>query len=479
MLPGSQTEIPRKTIYRLFFIALVVELALFSYNIYEEYKYEPQIFGDTHVAYLSGDAHSYYEPIESLIQTGTYKSDSYDAGHSYYGRTPHYGLFYGFFRLFFDQNTALDAVILFQLLIRVLACIAFYRLVLLITKIRTVAAIAFGVFICMAPASLHAYRLMTESLSMSFFILSLSWMMQWKYTGKIKYLWLSGIFAGYMICMRPFLLPAMGILIFLNLFGKEFTTDLKRKVKLGVIYFIPLVVFIAPWVIRNYTISGKIIVFQENVNAGYDYTAADLSLRDLLTATGENFMSWDYDAAGCWFDPLLSAYYKYDFPQSMLCESISKEQLVVSRDFYRDGMLNRDTVSMLKADSMFREMRAGYISEKPFGYYVISPLRIMKRAFIHNGVELLKREEWYELLYKTLQAALFIAVCIGFVICVFIKDYRLNGYFWTIPVLLAIVLCIGFRFSERRYFQYCYPVFILYASYLYYQLLQKVRGLKQ
>lgn len=478
-MKDSLHPLGRKKTLILTLIASVVVTLLFSYNIFEERKYETVALEGTHFAYLNGDAHSYFEPMESLIQTGVYQSNSDAAGYSRTGRTPHYGVFYWIARQFFEQLNALDAVIIFQLILRIISAVVFYRLALELTGRKNTAIIAYALFILMSAMSIHAYRFMTESLSVSFFIFGFWYFLKWKRSGKTVNLLLAGFFAGYLICMRPFMLPVIGVLVAANIFLPHLKQHFLPKLKNTVLFFVPLLLLLAPWMIRNYAITEKIIVFQEDVNAGYNYSPADISLRYFLTATGENFLAWDYDAAGCWFDPQLDRYSKYEIPETILCESVTVEKMELARTYYQDGILNHDTASTMRADSMFRAMREEFISERPFYYAVVAPLRILKRAYFHNGVELLQKGTPFEYAYKAFQGLLFVLICGAFAVAVFLPQCRIKGWLWIVPVMLAVVLCFGFRFSERRYFIYAYPVFVLYAALLFNQLAVKLKMLKQ
>lgn len=135
----------------------------------------------------------------------------------------------------------------------------------------------------------------------------------------------------------------------------------------------------------------------------------------------------------------------------------------------------QDSLSGEMADSMFRYMRKRYMQERPFQYYVSSPLRVLKHAFVHNGMELLYSAKWYGYVYKVLQSGLFVLISLGFVLFWLVPSIRGKDKLWTIPVGLALVLCFGFRFSERRYFLYAYPVFMLYSSMLVNYLLRNVK----
>lgn len=451
---------------KLILISVLVQLAMFIYDEYSEHRHNLDQFENTNLALLRGDAHSYFEPIDNWIENGTYESHTLEAGFSKSGRAPYYGLFYGFFRLFLDRNPALDAVVILQLILKIIANVVFFKWALLVSKSERIAWIGFLISVFSAVASLHIYRIMTETVSFSFFMFGIYYFYLWKESRKNKHLIPAGIFLGYMMCIRPFMIPVIAVFIAIVMLRQMKMEPLLKRIKSYVFLFIPFVIILTPWVIRNYAVTNKLILFQESVNAGYKYSAADLSLRNFLCAQGENFMSWDYDAAGSWYDPGFISRSHYELSNSILSESVTREKIMLAREHYMKSIAEENVRSGEIADSMFIIMREQFIAERPFYFYVTAPLKITKNAYVHNGMELLYRETWYQLVYKVLQSGLFILISIGFVAIWFFRDVRPRDYLWIIPLALTIVLCFGFRFSERRYFLYAYPVFRLYTAIL-------------
>jgi len=478
-VPSSHLHISKSANLKLVLIAILIQVSVFSLNTYQEKKYKPEQYDHTVFAITCGDTPSYTEPIDNLLATGTYKSDSEEAGYSLNGRTPYYGIFYGFFRLFAEPHVAQDCLVILQLIIKIFSNTALFYLVLLLTGSRPVAWIAFLCYCCLAWASVYTPRVLTESLSQSFLIFGLYSFFLWLKLHRKRHFIFAALLLSYVICMRPFLLPAIGLFVLVNIYFNPATKPLVGKLKQAVLFFIPLVLFIAPWTVRNYVVSKKLIVFQESVNAGYHYTSSDISLRYFLTAVGENFIAWDYSAAGCWFDPNLEKFSTYEIPNSILCESVTKEKLELAKYHYGTKTLTGSVEDDRIADSLFVAMRNGFMEEKPAYYYVISPVKIAVDAFCHDGVELLQRKQWYELVYKIGQSGLFILISLGFVCCMVFRKFRNGGYLWIIPVMLAVVLCFGFRFCEKRYFIYAYPIFIIYAAVFFEFILRRIKVLKQ
>src|SRR6267378_3882915 len=230
----------KKTLFLLLLLSALIKSSIFLFNTYQIKKHEPEALENRHLAMGGGDSPSYIQPIDNYFAKDIYEYESAPRKFSLNGRAPYYGFFYGFFRLFFSSNTAMDTLVILQLLVAMIGCITFFYLTLNLTSKERVAWIAFLSYSSLSWLANYTNKIVPESLSLSFFVIGLYFFVSYLKTKRKLYFGISSVLFSYMICMRPFLLPPIAAFVLIILFKEERKINLKKKMLLFTYFFLPL-----------------------------------------------------------------------------------------------------------------------------------------------------------------------------------------------------------------------------------------------
>ncbi|MDD5570132.1 MAG: hypothetical protein PHD97_03145 [Bacteroidales bacterium] len=437
------------------------------------------------IASYSGDASSYIEPVENYLQKKSYYWWNGERK-VYAGRTPFYGLFFLFFRLFFSPENASSAVVVLQVLLESLAIFVLSKMILGLFR-NILLFWAYVIFMLSSfYVTIYSFYLLTSSMTVSFIIFAVYF--YYKYIEedrKIKYLIASSFFLGYIVSMKPpYILAYLFIVLDLILYYRKlsFFNLVKVLIKKTFIASVPFLILIVPWTIRNYILLKKPILFFENKYAGYKQTKADLECRYLIQAWGESFISWDKKTAGNYFWPWVfkNEYVLPDFVESSSC---TKKDIEKTRDLLWQLEKNHnDSLERVVLDR-FKQHKRAFISEKPFQYYFLSYLRLIKHYTIHSGsyyLPISKRFSFYkpyQFYIKLFQSLLYyIALLFGIagLIMLTIKKRKYFIFLLT-PLFLIVLYPIIFRYCEARYFMPFYPFAAMGAVYFMIFLIRKIK----
>jgi hypothetical protein len=114
-------------------VALVIKSVFFIISLNQ--GYEPH--SDARMAARTGDSRSYTDPIDHLVEAGSYDPDY---------RMPGYGAAYALLRVFAARRLALDLLVVVQLFVDVLAVYALALAVLGITRSRVGFLLTFALY---------------------------------------------------------------------------------------------------------------------------------------------------------------------------------------------------------------------------------------------------------------------------------------------------------------------------------------------
>ena len=235
--------------------------------------------GDTFmgITRMSGDASSYITPIDNFLSEGNYYYNDSKAG-----RMPYVGLLYYLFRLLFSKTIALGCVVVLQTLIESIAIYYLAKLCHLLFKTQK----AFWSFLFLSIISLHVtifdFTMLSESLGISFLcFFTYHYYIFLSHRRTNRQLLVSGLFLALSILFKPYLFPLF-ILIGVEFLwfhrAEKIIKNIQKTFISSMLISLPLLVINTPWTIRNYFVFNKFIPFQEDINAGYNYSEATLSV---------------------------------------------------------------------------------------------------------------------------------------------------------------------------------------------------------
>jgi hypothetical protein len=451
-------------------------------------------------AVFGGDAISYLQPIENLIQHGAYTPDD---------RMPGYGVVYLFFRLFFDKPWAVNCVVVAQYLLDAITVYVLALTALTLFKSRFVFYGVFLVALVSFNASVYSSLFLTESFSVSATILMLYYLVKHQVAPKPKYLILAGIFFTWLIFLRPVYLPIGALVV--GVWGIQWL--LKQRsftqfFKISLLFLLPFMVVDSIWMVRNYPIHKRFVPLAPVFWYASSYESGMVNMLAFFQSFGGGFIAPASKLN--WFgvsrilmqtgvylagpaDPTIT------LPDDIYTSKFSKDSLLMLRqDLSLAWSATADSLTKSRYRAVVRNKFATYTQsikdEKPFLYYVKAPLRYIVLFFDYENF-------WYsgglfeaantapkasgKLIYylkyatKLLCAALYYVVLglglIGLLLILRSKSWRMD-YFVALAAGYSIVIFpVVLRMPEPRYFLPAYPLMILCSVFAVWQFTLKIK----
>jgi len=328
--------------------------------------------------------------------------------------------------------------------------------------------------------------LLTESLGTSSLIFFLYHLFRYRDERRVSSIFWAGFFYAYAVSLRPFLAPLALLALPYLIERARLAASARRLAVFGTC----IVLLECPWLIRNYSLYGKIIPFQYNMTAAYDYSPADLAVRGWLQAVGEDAVWWGKGGLAPWL--LKSALFhdeSYQVNPSVLTSSYGLTELRAARDVYSESVVEADPArkQALSADAArrFVAFRDAYVREKPFRYHVVAPLRLLTHFLVTTGPVLPLRafrqllHEPLALLFKLGSIFVYWFVLVtglaGVVLLCRSRDPA--QLILVTPLALVVVLFpLVIRMVELRFLSSGYPTLCLASAYCLERLAARLSG---
>lgn len=456
----------------IFLVILIIKLLSLTFLITISQKYNPdKFFG---IASYAGDAGSYIDPMENYITKGKFSYSGND--HTVY-RTPYYGIPYFFFRLFLNKTGALSSIVILQFLLEILSIFLLFKLVSNLFKSRWGPYLFLAFVLVSFHTSDFTYRILSESLSMSFLIISIYLFYHFIKNQKIKHLLIGGLFFAFTVLLKPYFglfYLAFGLSLLFFHKEKPWPQSLSVVSKQSVLFFLPLFFLSLPWTIRNYIHFDRLIPFNE-----YAFDELELSYRHFARARGESYVYWDHETAGCYFIRTNQPCY-FKIEESFLSQNASLDEIedVRKKFFEYQDQTQKDPILKEEIITSFNLLTENYRNDKPFQYYVVSRLRLAKYFLLHSGSYYLPytfNEVGFILKgIKLLQSLMYYIVLLsvlGSIILLFKKKSLI--FLFATPLFLILFFPLIFGATEYRFFAHFYPFSVIGIIYFIESLMKK------
>lgn len=421
-----------------------------------------------------GDSFSYLGSIDNFIEEGSYYFWN-GSKKVYAGRMPYYGSFYFVFRAFFEKGTALNLLILFQILVDAAALVIFALFCYEVLESKR--AFWTGLVLYLLSFNMFLTSLFTavESLGVSFIIFFLFFYHRYYKTRVAKWLLFASIFLALSTVLRPSLFviyPLIGLSLLLE--EKKISRIFFRK---AFLLSIPLILLLSPWIIRNAIVFEKFIPAQENTYAGYDYKSSLLAVRRFVNAWGADEI-WNFGRSkdfetyfareedrGLDFDKNTT------LPATAYTDGYTKEEVENVRQKYIKMQNEYSPELDAEVTRELDRLTGIYRRERPFMYYVVSPILITKKSLLHTNSQFLQffiyagsacYQSWH-IIFKIVQAIIYLsALFFGFIGLIYLTvRKKISPVYLFIPVALILFVSVYVNFTESRNFYYNYPLLIL------------------
>jgi hypothetical protein len=439
------------------------------------------------IAFDGGDATSYIEPIENFIRNGEYGIQPYDYSQTLMitkfddFRMPGYGAPYFLLRLIFDQSTALNSLVILQLLCSGISVYVLALIALKLFKHQIFFYSTYLLYLISTYVSIFDGCLMTESFSTACIIFSIYLVLK---GGNRNFLF-AGLLTAWLIFMRPVYLPLLFIYVVYIII--QFV---KKEGALRPALLTSLICLCAPfiladscWIFRNFRKYERIIPLTKSLN----YTGVDQSYQAALFAFINSFggsnVHWQPGSEITFFKELSPEVKvrKYGtLPEYIYTSKFNHDSLVKIRDMVR--LMTSDTVNLDKKkiiDKVLIQKLNIYSrsiqEEKPFLYYVGSRFITLKTFFVHSGTGILFRKASFELNKLELCIKIFYSllyVTIAFtgllsLIFLFFRGLQHAGLLLAASCGLysSLVFPLIMKMDEFRYFAPSYPIYTLATTF--------------
>lgn len=460
---------------KLLILFIGIFLLKLTYVVFINHHFKHEKLAGHVLATAAGDTPTYIEPIENLIKTGSYGMwmSEYTPflnkeNPEYFTtiRTPHYGFFYLFFRLFTEPKMALDLIVLLQLAVEALAILAFSKMIYEITFSKLGYGLALFFLVASSWITFYAGEIVTESLTCSFLLFGFVFYHKWLRGKKNLHLILSGLFIAYAIMMKPFLLP---YIVFLVVSIRIHKKGLKKAFKPVVLFCLPLFLLMAPWILRNYLVTKQLVIFSKPMY--YPCKKLVSSCGVFLAAWGGDPTWWEGKcrSAGTFFFPVKPNFdCEYVFPENVYTPDYTLSDFRELRSMIMRFQTNKSNDSLDNyIASRFVAMTASYRKYHPFDYYFLAPVMRMKNAFIKSGSYYINPTSTALLLHKISQTLLYwFPLVLGSIGLLFLGLPMLrnpmNLVLVGLPLSLIVVLNFALKLNEWRYFIHTYPILVYY-----------------
>lgn len=473
MISAKAIPMPEKTIFWLFVTFLIRACTVAVLFWLGEYNLSDGLIGN-----LATDSQDYLLTSHQLAQHGTYAKVT---GIPYAGRTPGYDVVLAPLLRLFDQATALNITFLLQWLLATLSCYCLAIIAYRIFHSKKIFAATLIIYSLNTFVAYYDWIILTESLAISAQILGLYLLTGKRSTGELI---LSGGLFTWAVFLRPYLLPLYFLLGLLLLW--QYRGQWQQALAKGIAFASVFVAVETAWVVRNYVHFGRIIPLVTDAHAGLP-EGRFLALMEFVQAWGGDFVSWNPAAEMMLFldvrtnRTVPNKYQRMeDLPDYVFTSAYNADSLRELKKWYHLAE-SADTPANLRhyADSLayakLRAYRKAFISEKPFYYYIVAPLRLLPKFLLHSGtynltpqpfIALPATKQIIRLFYTALYYFVWVGGFIGLLLYTANHYRRLSVNDWMLAsmALYVVLLCpLVLRRIEYRHFVMSYPFLQMYA----------------
>ena len=460
-----------------FFIKMLVSCYLFYI------KTDPNVDINT-FSFTAGDSFTYFDSIENLIKSGSYKP---------FYRMPGIGFPYYLLRLIFDKHLSLNLLILMQILYASLACYLLARLAYQLSHSILFFYITFFLGVINSYYGVYDIWLLSESICTSSLIFSVYFFYQALVfsINRYKSIFISGIFITWAVFSRPIYAPLLILYILFILFY-FYKINKVSLIKLIIVFSIPFILLDSIWVYHGYKHKHKIVFLQhssanlgEESQEAYKWDELLLSLVNYVQTFGGDLVWWNPEAEISWFGVVKGSSENYvkQLPKYAFTSYCNEDSLLIVKkniSIIYDTITSQPIKDSIRQETikMLNRFTKSYIEMKPFHYHISSRLIILKKFILHQPTYNLYFKQfsdlkWYHRLVKLFYFFMYYLYITGFFLSFFFLCFnkKRNLYLPVVSVALFGVFIYPFlRFCEYRYIVPVIPFILFLSSFSIYSI---------
>jgi hypothetical protein len=421
--------------------------------------------------YWGGDTYAWANSFTNLWKHGHYNLRYGPTMHEYgyFFRMPGYSFFIGFFWLICgkDWSIAMPLIGWLQTLMDVFNIFLFYHIAKIIFKSEKASLLSALIYALYPFVIVWNPIVYSEMLSITLGLSAILIFLR----QKKNYALYTGILLALAALTRPqflFMIPLVGIII---LYRNK--TDFKLLVRNALLYGISVIVIYGSWPLRNYINHGKVILTQ-------DLRGAPHWEIDVIS-----FMQYIYSVQNEWEPQMSQILAQEDVKIPDVLKDNPEEVAYLTELFEKSKTCSRGFSYWANAKrkyqkeigcteeitAQFQELRKKHIKMYPLNFYVILPLKNLKKALfklsLNDTSTLIKKVASSLFIFRTL------LIILGILGLIFMYRNTVNKEMTFLIasffLLLYLMLCGGtspqMRNIEVRYFVHADILLLLPASY--------------
>ena len=249
-LTPTNPEFSKKELRKWTLIALAIKLFMFGWFAFNVYHYWEA--GKVHhvIAAIQGDTKTYYNPAEDFVQGQGYTSIC---------RMPGILPIYAPISYFSGPPAAKISMIVIQFLCSVISVVLLGWIASVLFRNKKAMGLTIILYGVSTFVSIWDHFLMSDSLSISFLIFSIYFLIRYLQQGKLLTLLWSGLFITWSVFLRQIdivviLIAGLILIVYQwNKFGRIF--------KSAIVFAMPFVFFIGTWTYYNYQKTSEKFLF--------------------------------------------------------------------------------------------------------------------------------------------------------------------------------------------------------------------------
>lgn len=434
----------------------------------------------------SGDAALYLDPIDHLIEHGTYKDDY---------RMPGVGAPYLLFRQFLGPIGSRQAMVILQWLLSGITCYLLALLAWRLTGKHRIGLIVFAVYLLSAYSAWYDSIISSDSLATSALILH-AWLLDKALEERKQgLLLLAGLILAWLIFLRPISVLLIVPVAFL---AWRFWPS-GGKWRMAVLVLLPFLTLDAAWTTRNWMVNHR---FRPLTNQGYqpDYFMQEVRghAMQFMQCYGGDYIWWNPGADIRWYGvwkggaPIDDEGRKAkEPPPYVYVEGYTRDSLAwfgpMVRAIESGTLSSADSMrAVQEVNARFDRYAALFRQEAPFQYHVMSRLRMLRNLLAQHGTESMvltafEDLSWPMKAFKVTQSALFLSIYGLFWVALPVLAWRWRKQPSMLQVLipvsaiyLTLIFPLGLRMCEWRYLVLQFPFVLMLSSVL---VIEAVEGM--
>ena len=334
---------------------------------------------------LGTDALREMKATENLIHNGVMDFGERDAifrvpeAHDYTFRMPGFIVLYYPLSAIFGEDSALTLIIIIQLLLYSLSAYLLGKIALILFKKNWTFYFVFFTYLACSFVFQFNFGFAKEGISTSILIISVYLVFDWYCKRKSINLLYYSILMTWLIFLRPFFLPVFVFFNILILFNIR-ESNLFGFFKILTIVFLPLIIALSAWTIRNYKLTHKIVLLESSW-AFSDPFNFENTFQDFNVAIGGNMVYWQKNTSGTWFFPkkILNEWHLEVPPDDVIpdwiyADGLTKDTLLKSRAFFWQSLETSNPLEkqklLVESQVILKKFIKHIKKEFPFKYYI-------------------------------------------------------------------------------------------------------------